>query len=155
MNETHPSIEHIVEFLHGELSPAEDAAIHAHLAACPDCDAKRTEELAITETIRAYASAAERELPPGLATRIRSAAAQPQPGAWQRFLAGFRPVVMVPVAAVVAVAIYIGYDALHRASSPTRIQAAYYANTHVAMAANTPFGDAAPPVTLTSDDATR
>jgi len=155
MNETHPSIERIVEYLHGELSPAEDAAIYAHLASCPECDGKRTEELAITEALRGYAHATERDMPPGLATRIRSVAMQAQHGAWERFVAGFRPVVMVPVAAALAVAIYIGYDSWHHAAAPTSIQAASYVNNHAAMAASAPFGDAAPPLTLTSDDATR
>jgi anti-sigma factor RsiW len=155
MNETHPSIEHIVDYLHGELSPAEDAAIYAHLASCPECDGKRNEEVAITEALRAYAHATERDMPPGLAPRIRSVAMQAQPAVWQRFVTGFRPVVMVPVAAALAVAIYIGYDSWHHAAAPTSIQAASYVNNHAAMAASAPFGDAAPPLTLTSDDATR
>jgi hypothetical protein len=62
---------------------------------------------------------------------------------------------MVPVAAALAVAIYIGYDRWHRSSAPTAIAAAYYVNNHAAMAAGAPFGDAAPPVTLTSYDAAR
>jgi len=51
MNGAHPSVERVVEYLHGELSAAEDAAIHAHLAGCPECDGKRGEELAITEAL--------------------------------------------------------------------------------------------------------
>lgn len=51
MNGAHPSVEGIVEYLHGELSPAEDAAIYAHLSGCPECDGKRSEELAITEAL--------------------------------------------------------------------------------------------------------
>lgn len=155
MNETHPSLERIVEYLHGELSPQEDAAIYAHLATCPECDAKRTEELAITDALRAYARSTEREMPPGLATRIRSTAPQTRQGTWQRFLEGLRPVVLLPAAAVVALAIFIGYNARHRAPAPTPIEAAYYVNNHAAMAAGTPFGDAAPPITLASDNAPR
>jgi anti-sigma factor RsiW len=153
MNETHPSIERIVDYLHGELSPAEDAAVYAHLATCPECDLKRNEELAITESLRAYAGATERDMPPGLATRIRSTAVSRQPGAWQRFVAGLRPAVLVPAAAVAALAIYFGYDSWHRAASATPIRAADYVNNHAAMAASAPFGDAVPPLTLTSDDA--
>lgn len=155
MNDTHPSLERIVDYLHGELPPAEDAAIHAHLAACPECDGKRGEELAITEALRAYALATERDLPPGLATRIRSTAAQTQPGTWERFFTGLRPIVMVPAAAVVALAIYLGYNSRHRAAAPTPIQATYYVNNHAAMAASAPFGDAAPPITLASENEAR
>lgn len=153
MNQMHPSVERIVDYLHGELSPAEDAVIYAHFAACPECDAKRTEELAITDALHAYARSTERDMPAGLATRIRAAAVRSQPGAWQRFVEAFRPVVMVPAAVAVALAIYIGYNSWNRAAAPPRIQAAYYVNNHAAMAASAPFGDAAPPVTLTSDDA--
>ena len=154
MNETHPSIEHIVEYLHGELSPAEDAVIYAHLASCPDCEAKRTEEVAITEALRTYAQTTERDMPLGLATRIRSTAVQTQPGTWERLFAGFKPAVLLPAAAALAVAIYIGYGRWHSSSAPTAIAATSYVNNHAAMAAGAPFGDAAPPVTLTSDDAT-
>ena len=153
MNETHPSIERIVDYLHGELSPSEDAVMYAHFAACPQCDALRTEELSITDALHAYARSTEREMPAGLATRIRAAAAQSEPGAWQRFMGTLRPMVMVPAAAAVALAIYIGYSSWHRAGAPPRIQAAYFVNNHAAMAASAPFGDAAPPITLTSDDA--
>lgn len=155
MNETHPSLERIVDYLHGELSPAEDAAIHAHLAACPECEGKRSEELAITEALRDYASATERDLPPGLATQIRNSAVQTRPGTWQRFFQGLRPMIMVPAAAVAALAIYLGYNSWHRAAAPTPIQAAYYVNNHAAMAAGMPFGDAAPPITLASENAAR
>ena len=155
MNQTHPSIERIVDYLHGELSPAEDAVIYAHFAACPECDAKRTEELAITDALHAYARSTERDMPAGLTTRIRAAAMQSSPGAWQYFIRAFRPIVMVPAAAAVALAIYIGYSSWHHAGSPPGIQAAYYVNNHAAMAASAPFGDAAPPLTLTSDDAAR
>lgn len=155
MNDTHPSIEHIVEFLHGELSPAEDAAIHAHLAGCSDCERKRSEELAIIEALRRYGQATEREMSARLASKIRTAAAESRPGAWQRLVAGFRPMVMIPAAAAVGLAVYFGYHSWHHATAPTAINAAYYVNNHNAMAASAPFGDAAPPITLTSDNAPR
>jgi anti-sigma factor RsiW len=155
MNETHPSLETIVDYLHGELSPAEDAAVYTHLAACRECDDKRSQELAITDALRAYARVTEREMPAGLAPAIRSAALRRQPGAWQRLLAGLRPMALVPAAAVVALAIYVGYNAWHGGGTPTTIDATDYVSNHAAMAASAPFGDAAPPLTLTSDNASR
>ncbi|MBV9332939.1 MAG: zf-HC2 domain-containing protein, partial [Candidatus Eremiobacteraeota bacterium] len=130
MNETHPSIERIVDYLHGELSPAEDAAIYAHLATCPECDLKRSEELAITEALQAHARATEREMPPGLATRIRSTAASRQPTSWQRLFESLRPALLVPAAAVAVLAIYVGYDSWHRTAGPTPIKAADYVTNH-------------------------
>jgi anti-sigma factor RsiW len=157
MNQTHPSIEHIIDYLHGELAPAEDAAMHAHLAACRSCDERRAEEVALTETLRAHARAGELELPAAVITRIhhgverRSASS-----AWERLRAGFRPIFVLPAAAAIAAAVYVGVDVWRGAATPTVVDAAYYVENHAAMAATTPFADDAPSsAMLTSDDETR
>jgi anti-sigma factor RsiW len=154
MNQTHPSIEQLVEYLHGELPAADDAAVHAHLAQCSACDERRAEELALVETLRAHARAVEREMPAGLAARIRAATAVPQPTPWQRLRDGLRPVWMIPAAAAAAVAIYAGFSLHHATLTPTVIDAAAYVDQHAALATVAPFTDAAPSATLTSDDAT-
>ncbi|MBV8067833.1 MAG: zf-HC2 domain-containing protein [Candidatus Eremiobacteraeota bacterium] len=155
MNETHPSIERIVDYLYRELPPEDDAAVHAHLASCRSCDERRAEELSLTELLRAHANATERELPLRVVAGIRSAVEHPPQSLWERLNAALRPIVLVPVAAAVAVALYIGYDAWHRAAVPTAIDAGYYVNSHAVMAAAAPFGDAAPPMVLTSDNESR
>jgi anti-sigma factor RsiW len=152
MNETHPSIEQIVDYLHGELPPAQDAAMHAHLAGCPPCDERRAEEAAIGEALRAHVRAAERELPAGIAQRIRDATERSRESAWERVGAFFRPIVLIPTAAAVAVALFLVGYGWHNATAPTEIDAASYVNDHAAMAAGAPFGDAAPPAVLTSSD---
>jgi anti-sigma factor RsiW len=156
MNETHPSIEQIVDYLHGELSPARDAAIHAHLAACTDCEEQRAHEVAITETLRAHARATERELPASVVAKIRQSVTRSSaPSLGERLRAALRPVVLFPAAAVAAAILYIGVGVWreHSAEPAARIDAASYIENHAAMAATAPFGDDTP--ILTSDDEAR
>jgi len=155
MNQTHPTIEQIVDYLHGELSPAEDAAMHAHLAACSECEEHRNAEVALTETLRAHALAAERDLPPGVVASVRARVARPEkPDLWESLRAVFRPVVFVPATAAIAVMLYFGFGVRHAGRGPVAIDASAYVDSHAAMAATTPFSEE-PPVTLTSDDETR
>jgi anti-sigma factor RsiW len=154
MNETHPSIEQIVDFLHGEAA-AEDAAIRAHLAGCPSCEQRRADEVALTEVLRAHARATERDVPPALLARIRAESIRPAPPSmWQWMRGAFRPALVLPVAAAIAVALYVGLTFRPRTTS-TAIDAAYYVNEHVALAARTPFADDMPPAMLTADDEAR
>lgn len=155
MNETHPSIEQIVDYLHGEVAPAEDAAIHAHLAACPECEERRVHEVAITEALRAHAQVTERELPTTVLRNIRQSLARPSsPSLVERIAAAFRPIVLFPAAAVVAAVLFVGVDVWrNHAASVTTIDAASYVQNHTAMAATAPFGDDTP--MLTSDDEAR
>jgi anti-sigma factor RsiW len=152
MNETHPSIEQIVDYLHGELSAPDDAAIHAHLAGCPSCDERRSDEVAITEMLRAHARAGERDLPGGVVAKIRHAVAQPS--AWERLRAGLRPVFALPVAVAAAIVLYLGFGTRH-ATAATTIDARLYVDDHAALAATEPFADAPVPAELTSDNDAR
>jgi anti-sigma factor RsiW len=154
MNETHPNIEQIVDYLHGELSPAEDAAVHAHIAVCPACDELRAEELGMMEALRANARASERELPPDLVSRIREAAARTREPLWAPVRALFRPMVLIPATVAAAAVFYAGFDGWQRATTPVAINSADYVTSHAAMAASAPFGDDAPPIVLTSNNAT-
>jgi anti-sigma factor RsiW len=155
MNQTHPTIEQIVDYLHGELPPVEDAAMHAHLSACPECEEHRNAEVAITEALRAHALADERELPPGIVANVRARVAKPEKAdLWESLRAVFRPVVFVPIAAAVAVMLYFGFGARHAGHGPIAIDASAYVDNHAAMAAIAPFSEE-PPVTLTSDDEAR
>jgi anti-sigma factor RsiW len=155
MNETHPSIDHIVDYLHGELSAAEDAAIHAHLAGCSSCEELRAEEVAITETLRAHARAGERELPVGLAARIRAAAEGPPPASlWERLRAGLRPALILPAAAAIAIVLYFGFATRRGTPLPTAIDPSFYVENHAVMAASGPFSQDGAPVVLTSSDET-
>ena len=155
MNQTHPSIEQIVDYLHGELPPAEDAAIHAHLTTCSPCEERRAEELTITEALRAHAGATEREMPATVVAGIRRGLMHSQaPSLVDRLRAGLRPIVVFPAAAALAALLYVGIDVSRSHAVPvTTIDAASYVDNHTAMAATAPFADDTP--MLTADYATR
>lgn len=138
----HPTIEKIVDYLHGALSPGEDAAMHSHLEACRTCSAEYDAEAALSEMLRAHAKQTEREFPATLKAAIWSRIRSAQPSAWSRFAGWFRPAVAVPVAAAIALAAYFGtsYGTSHGAPS---IEAAYYLQDHAAVNSTVPFNDRA------------
>jgi anti-sigma factor RsiW len=155
MNETHPSIEEIVDYLHGELLAPREAAVHAHILSCPVCAQARADEASLTDALRAHVRAAERELPPSVIANIRAAVAQQaKPSLWDRLRLTLRPAVVLPSAAAIAAALYFGFTAMHGTARATTIQPAYYVENHAALTATTPFSEEAPmPPMLTSEDA--
>ncbi len=155
MNQTHPSIDRIVDYLHGELSAAEDAAMHAHFAGCSSCEERRSDEVAITEALRSHARARELEFPPGLATRIRVGAKLPESvSVWERLRAGLRPVWILPAVAAVTVILYFGFGARRAGTPAIAIDPSFYVENHAAMAENRPFVQDGAPVELTSSNET-
>jgi predicted anti-sigma-YlaC factor YlaD len=155
MNQTHPPLEQLVEYLHGELAAPQDAAVHAHLAACSQCASAYEAEASLTEALRTHAKAAERDLPSGVVAAIRARVERPrQISAWENLRALLRPAVALPIAAALGIALYLGTSAWHnRPAGVTPINAAYYVNNHAALTAAAPFSEDAPiPAMLTSDD---
>jgi len=157
MNETHPSIEQIVDHLRRELPASDDAAVQTHLAGCVLCQERRNEEVALTQALRAYAAARERDLPQSVAAGIRNAAAQRESAESGGFLRRlFRPAFVLPVAAAAAIAIYFGLNGRHYPAQSTAVEASFYVDNHAAAAAAVPFSDGEPiPATLTSSDEAR
>ncbi|HVR46731.1 MAG TPA: zf-HC2 domain-containing protein [Candidatus Binatia bacterium] len=156
MNQTHPTPEELVEYLHGELPPPQDAAVHAHLAECSPCARAYEAETSLRELVRAHARSEDRELPYRVVAAIRDAAAErTSPPAWESIRSALRPAILIPAAAALAVALYFGVSGRHSGEA-TPINAAYYVNNHAALTATTPFSEDAPmPAMLTSDDQTR
>ncbi len=153
MNQTHPTPEEIVNYLHGELSPSRDAAIHAHIAGCAECTQARDDELSLTALLRAHAKAQERDLPQGVVASIRAAVAQRPPSLWERLSAAFRPAVAVPVAIAIAAFLYFGVRSMHGTARASTIDASYFIDCHAMQSAATPLSDDDPlPPALTSDD---
>ena len=155
MNQTHPSTERIIDYLHGELPAADDAAIHAHLAECPSCEERRAKELELTEVLRAHARANEHELPTSVVAKIHDAIERPSP-APNPFRFAFRPIFFLPAAAAAAIALYFGFGARHATATATAVNPAYYVGAHAAVAATAPFAEDALPLTeLASNYETR
>jgi anti-sigma factor RsiW len=158
MNQTHPTPDELVDYLHGELPAGRDAAIHAHLRDCSACAEARDAEVRITELLRGHAQAQERELPPSVISGILDAVEQRRSPAWSLWSAAFRPAIVMAATAAVVLLLYVGIHSLNsvRGRLTTTIDAAYYVNDHAALSAMTPFSPEDPiPPTLASDHETR
>ncbi|MBV8638601.1 MAG: zf-HC2 domain-containing protein [Candidatus Eremiobacteraeota bacterium] len=155
MNQEHTTTENIIDYLHHELGPEADAALLLHLKSCAQCAAMYEEQARLSESLRAFARASERELPQGVVARIWDAvdAQAPQPSVTQRIAAFFRPAIVVPVAAVLVVGAFFGYSATHHASPMITIDAAYYLRDHASINNTMPFGESSvEPTSLRSDE---
>lgn len=137
---THLTIEELIDYMHGELAPAQDATVYEHMESCTECRAAYDAELSLTEMLRAHARDEERELPATLKAEIWSRVRSAQPSVWSRLREWFRPAVAVPVAAVIALAAYFGTSYLGPQGAPS-IEAGYYLQDHAAMNGTVPFND--------------
>ena len=143
MTQHHPTTDRLIDYLHGELAPEEDAALYAHLEACSPCAAAYALEVQLSEMLRNQAAVEEQELPSMVKARIwaeiREAPASPA----ERLRAWLRPAYALPVAAAVVLAAIFGPAYLHQTQAPagTVIDAAYYLQDHAAMNSTVPFGD--------------
>ena len=153
----HPTLEQLTDYVHGELAPHDDAAVHAHLAGCAACSEARDAEVRLGEILREHARAQERELPPGFAARVLAATAERDGiSRWKFDVAQLlRPVVAFPIAAAFALAAYLGIATLHgpRARATT-IDAAYYLEDHAALAADMPLDEGSSMATVLASDGT-
>jgi anti-sigma factor RsiW len=150
--EGHVRTETLLDFLHGELVPEDDARVHEHIASCASCRSEHDAQVRITEALRAHAYAEERDLPPRVVARVREHIdPQRRPAWWQHVTASLRPAVAMPVAAVLLLAAILGFSSIRPAfvRVPT-IAAAYYIDDHAALSTRfLPFAQtAAVPATL-------
>jgi len=148
----HLSQDRLIDYLHHALAPEDDAAVYAHLQACPECSAAMRAETALTEALQREAAAEERDLPAGVSATIwaRVEELSATPSFADRIRAWLRPAILVPVAAVLVLGLFLAPQLFHRA--PVSIDAAYYLDDHAAVNGTIPFGDASEtiPASLTS-----
>ena len=156
MNEKHLPIERLIDYLHGELAPAADASVLAHLEACATCRTAYDAEAELSDLLHTYARSTERDLPPGLLARIRASVEDASHLAWrQRLTLWLRPLVALPLGAAAVIAVYFIALALHfGAPQRVTIAAAYYLEDHAALTRTMPFGANEPvvPASLESGD---
>jgi predicted anti-sigma-YlaC factor YlaD len=136
MREQHITTETLIDYLHGELSPDDDALVLAHLGACQACTAAYNAQTALTERLRAFARSEERELPPRVLFAVRERIARRERQAWWLQLgAALRPAVALPAAVVLVLAAVLGLSSIRSgiAHAPS-IAAAYYLDDHAALA---------------------
>ncbi|MDP9025669.1 MAG: zf-HC2 domain-containing protein [Candidatus Eremiobacteraeota bacterium] len=142
MNIQHLTQEQLIDYIHGELNPADDATILMHIEGCDACSAAHEAEARLSDALRVHARATERELPPGVIYSIRAAIDDGPAPAWTARLAAFlRPAVAVPIGAAIAIALYLGAGTVHRSNAPATIDAAYYLDDHAALTRTVPFGE--------------
>ncbi|HEX8805307.1 MAG TPA: zf-HC2 domain-containing protein [Candidatus Aquilonibacter sp.] len=152
----HPNQERLIDYLHDELAPGEDAALLQHLESCAACSARYRDEVELSESLRAYARHSERELPAGVRNAVWMAieSGQRAPSWSQRVTAWLHPGVAFPVAAALVLAAFIGYGSSAHHSATT-IDATYYLDDHAALTSAVPFneGNTVPTALYTSENA--
>ena len=137
---THTTNARLIDYIHGALSPQEDAAIYAHMEACARCRQEYDAEVSLGEMLRAHAAAQERELPAMLKAKIWEEIRRTRPSAWDRLAWLLRPAVAVPAAAALAAAAYFGTVYVGPHAAPA-IAASYYLQDHAALNGTVPFSD--------------
>ena len=136
----HLTNEELIDYMHGELAPQQDAAVYEHMESCEACRAEYDAELAMTEMLRTHAREDERELPPAVKAEIWQRIRNARPSLWNRAASWVRPAVAIPVAAVIALAAYFGASYMGPQGVPA-IEAGYYLQDHAALNGTVPFND--------------
>lgn len=138
----HYDAETLADYLHGEIGPQADAAIHAHLEVCAACRAAYDEVASVRDWLRAVARADEREFPALIKARVWEAVRTAEPTFLDRLRAAFRPAIALPLAAAIAVFAYAGVPAIHLpGSTPAAISATTLLEEHAAVASDNPLAD--------------
>ena len=146
---THYDRDTLTDYLHGALEPGADAAVFAHLEACAACAAVSEEESALTEALRTSARSEELEFSSMIKARVWDAVRHEKPS-WAARLRGWGPRVAVPVAAVLAIAAYLGTPALHPLPV-AGVEASYFLDEHNAESQQNPFGPGVAPAIYNAD----
>jgi predicted anti-sigma-YlaC factor YlaD len=141
----HLNNDFLIDYLHAQLPPEDDALAFAHLESCAACRSEYEAEAALSESLRTAALAEELEFPSLISAAVWEQVRQAQPG-WGTRLAGlFRPAIAVPAAAVAVVALYFATPLSQSVAPPAkRISATYYLEAHAAQQARNPLGERSP-----------
>lgn len=140
----HLSPDEILDYLHDELAPAEDAVVFEHLAQCPACRAQHEAEAQIGNALRS-AFGEERELPPSIKAAVWEAIRKPRISPWSTLL---RPLVAATMAAAVAAGAYIAVLSASAPKAPQlAVDARYYFALHsAATRQENPLADHSAPI---------
>lgn len=138
----HLTSETLIDYLHHELSPADDARVLAHLESCATCTSELNVEASITERLRAVARADALELPLGLRGAILARIASRDAGPTAALRRWLGPILLVPFAAAVAAAAFFLSPALSPPTAQTAaLPVSYYLEQHAVQAQENPLGD--------------
>ncbi|MDQ6932778.1 MAG: zf-HC2 domain-containing protein [Candidatus Eremiobacteraeota bacterium] len=137
----HATNEQLIDYIHSQLTPDQDARMHAHLADCSRCRDEYEVEAQLSEMLRNQAALEELELPSMVKANIWAAVREALPSPMDRLRTFLRPVYAVPVAAALLIALFFAPGYLHRSSSAPTIDAAFFLEDHRAMGSLVPFAD--------------
>ncbi len=137
----HATNEQLIDYIHGQLTPKEDANIHAHLADCSRCRDDYETEVQLSEMLRNQAALEEVELPSIVKANIWAAVRASEPSSVERWRLFLRPLYALPVAAALILGFLFGPGYLHRSGPAPTIDAAYFLEDHSAMNSVVPFAD--------------
>jgi anti-sigma factor RsiW len=140
MNTRHVTTDLLIDYIHRELAPEDDALVYSHLAECPECRHEYQAEVALTEVLRGAARAEEAEMPTAVLARVRQRVRSTAPVPLERLRAFLRPAAVVATAAVLGVGAFFASPLVHPASHRT-VDAMYYFETHAAQQADNPFSE--------------
>ncbi len=138
----HLTSDQLVDFIHGEVTPADDALAHAHLASCEACRAEADAEIALREFLRTAAVAEEREMPSTINAAVWAQVRAAKPGPLAALTALLRPMIAIPVAAVLVAVGVLASPLGHHENRPT-IAASYYLQTHAVQSSQSPLSERA------------
>jgi anti-sigma factor (TIGR02949 family) len=142
MTSHHPSIDHLIDYAHHELSPAEDARIFAHLADCPQCRTEYDAEMQLTAALKHAASAQTLEMPSAIKAHVWERV-RARESAWRGWL---RPLIAVPVGAAIVFGALVAVQTSAPLPQPA-VGAQYYFDLHSAAARQeNPLTDRSAPV---------
>ena len=149
---THYDRDTLIDYIHGALEPATDAAIFAHLEGCVPCRTLRDEELVFGDALRAAARASEREFPSLVKARVWDTIRHERPSFMERLRAQWTPALAVPIAAALALAAYLSVPIWRgHTSAPPGVAASFYLDEHNAEAQQNPLGPGITPAAYMPD----
>jgi predicted anti-sigma-YlaC factor YlaD len=140
MNEQHLSPDLLVDYLHGELAPEDDALAHAHLSSCSACRGERDLEASLLEALRESVRSSEQEMPSLIKAAIWEQIRQAKPSPMRVLASWLRPALVVPALAILLVGGWFASPYGHPGTAPT-IDAMYYLEAHAAQTAGTPLSE--------------
>jgi len=130
-----------IDYLHGELAPAEDARLHEHLLACESCRAAYESEARLGDWLRRSARADERDLPAMVKARVWEAVREQRPTLGERLRAAFRPALTLPLGIAMAALVFVVYPSVHQTDIAPTVAASYYLDEHAAEGQENPLAD--------------
>ncbi len=135
----HITNDSLIDYLHGELAPADDALVYAHVAACDVCTAELEAERSLADALRVSLAADEREFPSLVSAAVWQRIREGRPSTLARMRAFLRPAFAIPIAAALLVGGYFASPLAHPGGASPKIDALYYLEAHAAQASRTPF----------------